>query len=540
MSRRVLCYSPGRTPFQRLMADAVDSGVLDSVDGRFLHGELSIECLTVPTPEEVLASLARDYVHLLVVDLRGGVGAISRGRALLDVLDNPDDVEARYGFHRIIALVSGDDAQAVDRLTVELGRRGIGTVLREYPDEPEGAFALVVVMEVIRQLAKRIPGKTAVAASGGGVTGIYFELGALKCLDDCMTPGVNQLDMFFGISAGAVVTSMLVQGYSPDEIMAAIAGHGGGRVPRLDLRLLRLGHLNFPDLGRRMWAATDVLWRALYDVAWHRSLPSANDLFLDYTSLVGPPLRSDGFERVLSELFSRAGTTNDFRELPRPLFVGASDQDARRPVVFGSEEYDYIPISLAVQASLSVNPAFAAVQIDGRYYEDGAVTRTSDFVEAIERGADLVLVVDPFLPYVSRQVGANNRRGILYNIDQDIRSMSYTRFENTRNWVLRQRPEVSSYTFLPSNRVRRILSVNPMDHRPFLAIWKGAYLSTFQRIERLSHRMRGDFAVHGIKLELDRARAVADRLAGTADPAFADFFPDARVELRTPPLCRTH
>ena len=57
MSRRVLCYSPGRTPFQRLMADAVDSGVLDSVDGRFLHGELSIECLTVPTPEEVLASL---------------------------------------------------------------------------------------------------------------------------------------------------------------------------------------------------------------------------------------------------------------------------------------------------------------------------------------------------------------------------------------------------------------------------------------------------------------------------------------------------
>ncbi len=207
-------------------------------------------------------------------------------------------------------------------------------------------------------------------------------------------------------------------------------------------------------------------------------------------------------------------------------------------MLFGSEGHDHIPISFAVQASLSVNPAFSAVQIDGRFYEDGAVTRTSDFVEAIERGADLVLVIDPFLPYVSRQVGANNRRGILYNIDQDIRSMSYTRFENTRNWVLRQSPEVSSYTFLPGNRVRRILSVNPMDHRPFLAVWQGAYLSTFQRIERLSHRMRGDLAVHGIALSLDRARAVADRLAKTTDPSFADFFPDRKVALRQPPLCR--
>ena len=43
------------------------------------------------------------------------------------------------------------------------------------------------------------------------------------------------------------------------------------------------------------------------------------------------------------------------------------------------------------------------------------------------------------------------------------------------------------YTFLPANRLRKVLSVNPMDHRPYLSIWRGAYLSTLQRIHLLRH-----------------------------------------------------
>jgi hypothetical protein len=43
-----------------------------------------------------------------------------------------------------------------------------------------------------------------------------------------------------------------------------------------------------------------------------------------------------------------------------------------------------------------------------------------------------------------------------------------------RNWVLRKHPHVSSYTFVPANRLRRLISQNPMDHRPYLEIWRGA------------------------------------------------------------------
>ena len=155
----------------------------------------------------------------------------------------------------------------------------------------------------------------------------------------------------------------------------------------------------------------------------------------------------------------------------------------------------------------------------------------------IERGADLLFIVDPFVPYVSRSPGFARGRGVLYNVDQDIRTVSYTRFENTRNWVLRKHPEVSSYTFLPSNRLRRLLSVNPMDHRPYLRIWRGAYLSTLNRLRRLSHRLRGDLGVHQLGLDLSRAEAVARRLESVDTPDFSDFFADGVVRLKRPPLC---
>lgn len=197
-----------------------------------------------------------------------------------------------------------------------------------------------------------------------------------------------------------------------------------------------------------------------------------------------------------------------------------------------------VPISKAVQASLSFNPAFSAVQIDGRYYEDGAVTRTSNFTEAIHRGATLVLVVDPFVPYVSRAPGGHKDRGLLYHMDQSVRTISFTRFENARNWVLRRYPEVSTYTFLPSNRQRRLLSINPMDHRPYLEIWRGAYLSTLQRLERMAHRMRGDMVAHHLSLSMERAQAVAAQLEATEHPTLEDFYPDRRVVVPKPALVR--
>jgi predicted acylesterase/phospholipase RssA len=357
-------------------------------------------------------------------------------------------------------------------------------------------------------------------------------MGVLKCLDDCLVNcGVNDFSMMFGISAGAVVTSLLSVGYTPDELLAGIAGVPGGRLPPLSLSLLRLSHFNHEDMRWRLRSAAKTGVRAFWDALRGRGDETADALFLEYTSLVGAPFHSAEFEVMLRRLVQMSGSTNDFRTLPVELYVGASDQDARTHVLFGAEGYDHVPISKAVQASLSVNPAFSSVPIDGRYYEDGAITRTSNFVEAIKRNATLVINVDPFAPYVSKLPGVAHRRGVLYNIDQDIRTITFTRFERARDAALRKNPEVSSYTFLPSNTLRRLLSTNPMDHRPYLEIWRGAYLSALQRIDRLCHRLRGDLAEQGMLLDTTMAEVVAEQLRTTTKLCFEDFFPERQIDI---------
>ena len=552
--KRVLYFAPSRAHSDGLF------GVLGSVPGAvraredggtaFRLDDVTFRFVLRQDVVEAHEALHHGYYNAVVLDLRTMSGRsarlgehFERTMRLLDLMDAEPDIELRYGFHRILALISGHDSAQVDDLIRRLGSRGIGHVLRDpsvcYLDSrcsrlPAPAeFGQLVVDELVRMTTGGNKGLRALCASGGGITGIYFEMGALKCLADCLPPGaLNAFDMYFGISAGAVLSGILANGYSIDEFMAAIAGHPCERIPNVDLSLLKVAHVSLASLAMPFENAFRGFATTLADVLRGKANPSFSSLFLDYSDLLAAPFRADGYEAMLRFLFTQPGATNDFRKLHRRLYVGVTDQDAREHVLFGEPGFDNVPVSQAIQASLSINPAFASTKIGERYYVDGAVTRTSDFTEAIRKGADLIFVLDPLVPYVSKgAAGFANRRGLLYNADQDIRTVSFTRFETTRHWVLRQRPDVSMYTFLPANRLRKVLSVNPMDHRPYLAIWRGAYLSTLQRIHLLRHRMCGDLATHGLALDTSRAEAVAARLEAATSVAFADFFPDGKVEV---------
>lgn len=552
--KRVLYFAPTRGHSDSLF------GSLASVPGvgrsreegapALRIGDTSFRFVLRQDPVEAHEALHHGYFNLVLLDLRGSVGPASRLEEhferclrLLDLMDAEPDIELRYGFHRILALISGPDSARVDELIRQLGARGVGRVLRDptvcHLDRrcahlpTAGELGRLLADEMVRMTTGRKVGRRALCASGGGITGLYFEMGALKCLADCLPPGaLNAFDAYFGISAGAVLTGILANGYSMDEFMASIAGQPAGRIPSVDLSLLKVSHVSLAGLRVPFENAFRGLVATIGDVLRLRSSPSLSSLVLDYSDLLAAPFTATGYEQMLRFLFTRPGATNDFRKLPRPLYVGATDQDAREHVLFGEPGLDDVPVSRAIQASLSINPAFGSTKIGDRYYVDGAVTRTSNFTEAIRKGADLVFVLDPLVPYVSKAAaGFANRRGLLYNADQDIRTVSFTRFEAARTWVARQRPDVSIYAFLPANRLRKVLSVNPMDHRPHLPIWRGAYLSTLQRIHLLRHKMCGDLAAHGLVLDTSRADAVAARLEAATRVTFADFFPDGKVEV---------
>ncbi len=543
--RHIIYFAPSRDALRVFACELEESGH----DVTWMPGavRVSIDELTVTlaherTPVAVRQRLEHEYANLVLVDVRplsDGTRFSLRAEEsieLLKQLDHREDVEARYGFHRIVALVSDVDGPAVDAFLLQLGAHGVRQVLRDGGAPRDGMpFSVRALVESCRMIQTRRVDKTALCLSGGGITGIYFELGVLKCLSDCLPPGaLNRMQMLFGISAGAVVASTLAVGYSVDEFMASLVGHRDTRMPPLNLRLLKIGHLNYRHALSRSKRALQAAVKWLVSIVRRSARRSLDDFFLEYSDFVQPLFRSDAFEEMLRLALEVPGTTNDFRELVSELYIGASDQDARQHVLFGAEMHNHVPISKAAQASLSFAPVFPSVEIEGRYYEDGAVTRTSNFVEAIRREATLVVVIDPFVPYVSKEPGYARSRGLLYHLDQSVRTISYTRFENARNWVLRRYPEVSVFTFLPSNRQRRLLANNPMDHRLFLEVWRSAYLSTLVRLEQLQHRLSGDFKAHGLTFDLAPAQYVGRQLEAKSRPDFEDFYPDLQVEIPKP------
>lgn len=549
LHRRVVFFSRRNSALSEFVDDVHASGgrVECGEDIEVELGQVGLSIAHSQSTEEVLRHLDSEYVSLLLVDLRSqGDEAAFRSNtsavfSLLSRLDEAKDIEARFGFHRIVALVSDQDGPGVDCVILELGGRGVRRIVRERAPCIESGqlrFGAQVVSEIGRIIENRRVGRTALCLSGGGTTGIYFELGALKCLSDCLPSGsLQNFDMIFGISAGAVVGSTLAAGYSVDEFMAAIAGVEGSRMPRLDFRIARLSNLNWLDAVDRVRRAINFGVHSLT-----RNLPSSSKQIRErgrpfgevFADLFVPFFQLHRLESTLAHVFEIAGIRDRFDDLDTELFIGTSDQDRREHVIFGDEQHRDAPISRAVRASAAFSPAFAAVEIDGRYYEDGAVTRTSNFGEAVRRDATLVLIFDPFLPHVSREIGAAARRSVLYQVDQVIRTMSFTRFEQARANLIRQHPEVSFYTFLPSNRLRHLLSENPLDDRRYLDIWRGAYLSTHARLMRLGHRMKGDFAAHGLHLNFERANVVAEQLRRTDSPRFEDFYPNRKVHIPLP------
>jgi len=235
-----------------------------------------------------------------------------------------------------------------------------------------------------------------------------------------------------------------------------------------------------------------------------------------YAVLLGPIFDNAPFEKAMRTLFSMDGRTNDFRALGPELFIGATDQDTREHVLFGSPGLDDIPISRAIQASAAMHPFFPAVEINGRMYTDGIVTRTSNLRKAIDHGADLVFIIDPFVPLISDDPGFNARHGNMWIVEQDYKTMSFTRFSLARKELTRSNPFVNTYSFLPSNRMRRLMAKqNPFVSRNFHRIVCEAYRSTYRRLKKLEYKMAGELAAHNINLDLGPVQEKAHELKKT-------------------------
>jgi predicted acylesterase/phospholipase RssA len=249
-------------------------------------------------------------------------------------------------------------------------------------------------------LQKRAGGevKTGVALAGGGPLGAFYELGVLHALSEAVD-GLNltELDVYVGVSSGSLVAAGLANGFDTTSMGEIFIHDESTLFPFSPAVLLR------PAVGeylRRAGELPKALGTWLYQYV-RDPLGSVWPAGVGPLGRVIPTAVFDNgpMERFLREVWTADGHTDDFRKLHHRLYVVATNLNTGESVHFGERGYAHVPISRAVVASTALPGLYPAVEIDGQFYVDGALIRTMNASLALEEGCNLVICVNPLVPF---------------------------------------------------------------------------------------------------------------------------------------------
>jgi NTE family protein len=366
-------------------------------------------------------------------------------------------------------------------------------------------------------LAKRKK-KVALVCAGGGITGAVYEVGCLRALEELLDRSVTDLDLYVGVSAGAFVGALLAAGISPREMFDEVTGPSPAPFGVPAAPLLRLNAL---ELLKRSVRAPGILSRALAG-AFTRQGRSVSDLLWSTFALLPPGLlETSGIRDYLRALYRSRRRADRFDDLPRPLFVVAVDLDRGDAVAFGDDGFRDVPVSRAVEASTALPGLFRPVRIEGRDYVDGGVKKTAHIKLAIDHGADLVVCINPIVPFLNDIAagplgGHLSERGVTYVLDQAMRIMLHGRMKYGMERYRREHPDVDIVLIEPTRHDLRMFS-NIMKYSARKVVAEHGYRSTVEFFRKNRGDLDRILSRHGIRL---------------ADPASAPDLP-ARLPHRS-------
>lgn len=440
-------------------------------------GERALALVFESDPGRALRLLgARAFDRVLVDGRREAeVGAAAAGR-FLEQLFPAFDAGAPVRRQHTLVLVDDDAAGAT--LAFRAGQCRAGGLLVA----PDAVDALAQLLALGARAAQ---GKVALCLAGGGIEGLLYELGVLRAIDSYLRERkLVDADLFFGISAGSVIGALMANGMSPEEIAHGLR-HGTERLDRMTRG--DLFDLHVSEFARRaLGLARDVA--GLGD--------ARNALSALYRAIPVAGFAGDRLREWLRKQLERPGMSDSFDELRRPLFVGATDQDTSEAVVFGEPGWRDVPVHKAVRASCALTPFYAPEKIGGRYYTDGAFTRTTNMRVAAKHGATLALLVDPLVPVVADRAGYVARRGGLFAAMQGLKSLINGRFDKAATTIREMYPEVAFHIFRPEDDEMRVLSGSPMKFLYRQEIEELAYQRTLRKLRTMPALGR-DLARHG-------------------------------------------
>lgn len=360
------------------------------------------------------------------------------------------------------------------------------------------------------------------AVAGGGPIGGMYELGALRALDEAIDGvDLHRLDCYVGVSSGAFLAAGLanrmdtaamcrifVTGdsddvvFRPEDFMRPAVGEYLSRLaraPRLAVEWWR-EVLLAPDRSR-----------------WPGSMARVGSLMP--TGLFD----NRSVERFLRDVFTRRGRSNDFRDLPASLTVVAVELDSGEAVRFGEDGWDDVPISVAVQASAALPGLYPPVRLRGRHFVDGALRRTMHASVVLERGIDLLIGVNPLVPFnVGRGQRMGPERTLLAGglpavLSQTFRTLLQSRMQVGLARYAQQYPDIDQFVFEPNAEDGELFFADAFSFAARRRICDLAYRNTLADLRRRAGELAPVLEAHGLALRTavvdDATRSIVDGLA---------------------------
>ncbi len=367
------------------------------------------------------------------------------------------------------------------------------------------------------------------ALAGGGPLGAIFEIGALCALEEALT-GIDfsDCDSYIGVSAGGFIAAGLANGIRPRELCASFIENVGAAQDVFEPSLLI--RPAWGEYARRLAALPGLLARTGVRYAFtRRSLSSS----LEHLGSALPTgLFSNAMiDAQLRRQFGAPGRSNDFRELERKLVLVATDLDSGASTPFGQPGFDHVPISKAVQASSALPGMFPPVEIDGRFYVDGALKKTLHASILLDEGLDLLICLNPLVPFDATRAprhrvasGAGRRiprlvdGGLPVVLSQTFRALIHSRLELGMKGYRRSHPATTIVLFEPEQRDPEMFMANTFSYSQRRSLAEHAYQRTRHQLRSRRSTLRAQLEPHGVGIDDAVLDDAGRRLLG-AEPA---------------------
>ncbi len=388
------------------------------------------------------------------------------------------------------------------------------------------------------------PPRIALSLAGGGPLGAIYEIGALCALQEALD-GIDftRLDHYIGVSAGSFIAASLANGMSPQELCKSFIDNAvtqrdaAHHIDRFDPAWLM--RPAFGEFARRAIQWPGLLARAAWRAtAQRKSLISALELLAP--ALPTGLFSSDEIHLRMAEIFSQPGRSNDFRQLQQlrgsRLTLIATNLDSGEAAPFGAPDWDHVPISQAVQASAALPGLFPPVEIGAHYFVDGALKKTLHASIALDEGMDLVICLNPLVPFDAlnarpavmqrglprerQRIGRITEGGLPAVLSQTFRCMIHSRLEMGMKAYAVQYPQTDIVLIEPDQRDPEMYLANTFSYSQRARLAEHAYQQTRHLLRARRSSFAAQFEKHGIRINdevlADTKRQLAVPAAKTA------------------------